>query len=172
MADCGLNDKQQRFVQEYLVDLNATQAAIRAGYSKATAQQQGSRLLLNVVVAEAIAEGQAAVAKRNEITVDRVVAAIGKIAFGDPRKMFGPDGRLLPPHEWDDDTAATIDGFEVVTQNAGEGMVEHVAKVKRTDRARGLDMLMRHLGAYNDKLELTGFDKLGERLERAAKRDE
>ena len=171
MADRSLTDKQRRFVQEYLVDLNATQAAIRAGYSKGTAQQQSSRLLLNVVVADAVAAGQADIAKRNEITVDRVVAAIGKIAFSDPRKMFR-DGRLLAPHEWDDDTAAAVDGFEVVTQNVGEGMVGHIAKVKRTDRARGLDMLMRHFGAYNDKLELTGFDKLGERLERAAKRDE
>ena len=54
----GITPKQQRFVTEYLIDLNATQAAIRAGYSRKTAQQQGSRLLTNVVVKRAIAAQQ------------------------------------------------------------------------------------------------------------------
>ncbi len=64
-----LSEKQKRFVFEYLIDLNATQAAIRAGYSEKTAQEQGSRLLSNVMVSEAIAKGQAKAAKRAEITV-------------------------------------------------------------------------------------------------------
>ena len=66
-----LTPKQQRFVEEYTIDSNATQAAIRAGYSERTAQQQGSRLLLNVV-GVAIAECQAEGRKRNEITVDSI----------------------------------------------------------------------------------------------------
>lgn len=69
----ALTPKQQRFVAEYLIDLNATQAAIRAGYSKKTAQQQSSRLLLNVVVAEAIAKGQAKVSGSLEITAEKVL---------------------------------------------------------------------------------------------------
>lgn len=64
-----LSEKQKRFVLEYLIDLNATQAAIRAGYSEKTAQEQGSRLLSNVMVSEAISKGQAKAAKRAEITV-------------------------------------------------------------------------------------------------------
>ncbi len=75
-----LTDKQQRFVKEYLVDLNATQAAIRAGYSKKTADQQASRLLTNVKVAEAVAKGAALIAERTELTQDRVVRGLLKEA--------------------------------------------------------------------------------------------
>lgn len=66
----GITPKQEAFVREYLKDLNATQAAIRAGYSEKTAQEQGSRLLSNVMVAEAVAKRQDKAAKRAEITVD------------------------------------------------------------------------------------------------------
>lgn len=70
----GLTPKQARFVSEYLKDQNATQAAIRAGYSKATANQQGSRLLANVGVAAAVRKGQTKVAKKAEITVESLAA--------------------------------------------------------------------------------------------------
>lgn len=66
----GLSPKQARFVAEYLKDQNATQAAIRAGYSKKTAAQQGSRLLMNVEVARAVGQKQERVAKKAEVTVD------------------------------------------------------------------------------------------------------
>ena len=72
----GLTAKQQRFVEEYLIDLNATQAAIRAGYSEKTAKQIGSRLLTNVDVEEAIAEGRASLSERTEITQDYVLSTI------------------------------------------------------------------------------------------------
>ena len=71
-----LNDRQRRFVSEYLVDLNATQAAIRAGYSKRTAEQGGAQLLSNIKVAAAVAAGRAKQAKRTEITADYVLAGI------------------------------------------------------------------------------------------------
>ena len=69
-----LTPKQQRFVEEYIVDSNATQAAIRAGYSKRSANQQGPRLLVNVGIAAAIEERQAEGRKRNEVTVDGITA--------------------------------------------------------------------------------------------------
>ena len=71
-----LTAKQARFVAEYLIDLNATQAAIRAGYSKRTARSQGQRLLTNVDIAKAIAAGQAERGKRTEIDADYVLTAI------------------------------------------------------------------------------------------------
>ena len=71
-----LNDRQRRFVSEYLVDLNATQAAIRAGYSKRTAQPQSARLLSNVMIAAAVAKGSAKQEQRTEITADYVLAGI------------------------------------------------------------------------------------------------
>ena len=76
-----LTDKQQRFVDEYLIDLNATQAAIRAGYSAKTADQQGSRMLANVKVKQAVAEKQAQRSKRTGVNQDRVVLELAKVAF-------------------------------------------------------------------------------------------
>lgn len=71
-----MTPKQERFVQEYLIDLNATQAAIRAGYSKKTAQEQSSRLLSNVIIADAIKKAQSETAKRCRVTVDDVVLGL------------------------------------------------------------------------------------------------
>lgn len=82
----ALSPKQRQFVQEYLVDLNATQAAIRAGYSAKTAKQQGARLLTNVDVATALSEAQAKRAERVEITQDMVLKELAKIGFSDIRK--------------------------------------------------------------------------------------
>ena len=76
----SLTPKQARFVEEYLVDLNATQAAIRAGYSKKTAEQQGARLFRNVKVAAAIQEAQEARSERTGITQDEVIQGLKKEA--------------------------------------------------------------------------------------------
>lgn len=75
-----LNPKQERFVAEYLIDLNATQAAIRAGYSAATAEQQGPRLLGHVGVKRAINAGKRRLASKLELTAERVLADISRIA--------------------------------------------------------------------------------------------
>lgn len=79
-----LTDKQARFVKEYLIDLNATQAAIRAGYSEKTAQEQSSRLLSNVMVQKAVEKAQAKTSKKLEITHERVLNEIAEIAFKAP----------------------------------------------------------------------------------------
>lgn len=164
-----LTPKQQRFCEEYLIDLNATQAAIRCGYAEATANREGSRLLSNVDIAAAIEAAAGKRLQKAEITGERVLNAIAEIAFGDIRKMFGPDGDLKRPEDWDDETAAAVAGLEVVTVNRGEGVVEHVAKIKRADRLRALDMLARHHALYNDKVEVGLTEALAERLERAAR---
>ena len=77
----ALNERQNRFVQEYLVDLNATQAAVRAGYSEKTACEQGSRLLANVKVQEAVQKAKAERQERTEITADMVVKELQSVAF-------------------------------------------------------------------------------------------
>lgn len=165
-----LTPKQALFVAEYLKDLNATQAAIRAGYSEATARQIGAENLSKPDIAAEIAKRTQRHAAKLDITAEKVLAAIAEIAFGDVRKMFTEDGALIRPHEWDDATAAAIAGMDVVTVSAGEGMVEHVAKVKRADRLRALDMLARHHSLYNDKLEVSVTDNLADRVARAKAR--
>ncbi len=75
-----LTPKQARFVEEYLIDLNATQAAIRAGYSKKTANEQGAQLLAKLSIRQAVAEAQAIRSKRTEITQDEVIQGLKKEA--------------------------------------------------------------------------------------------
>lgn len=169
----ALTAKQARFVEEYLIDLNATQAAIRAGYSKKTADKQGSQLLGKPSIAEAIAAARAKRSKRTEITQDRVLAELAKVGFSDIRKLLTPTGNLIGPNEWDDDTAGAVASIEIVTRpggvdESGEREVEHVAKIRTWDKLSALDKLAKHVGLYDEGLSVTvnvPFD--GWQIERA-----
>jgi phage terminase small subunit len=158
-----LNRKQRAFVAEYMIDKNATQAAIRAGYSKATAKQIGSRLLTNVDVSTAVDQQQdqhiARVVAVTGISLERIVREVARGAFHDPRKFFDGNGNLKPIPELDDDTAAALAGFDVTVEFAGSGRereaVGFTKKVKLADRKGYLDMLMKHLGGYKKDNEQT-----------------
>lgn len=150
MAD--LTAKQQRFVDEYLIDLNGTQAAIRAGYSAPTAQEQSSRLLSNVMVQNAISERQEALKEKTGITQERVVQEYAKLAFLDIRKAFRADGKPKPILELDDDTAAAVAAFEL--QEDGQ------LRVKLSDKVKALDSLAKHLGMFTEKHEVKGSIEL------------
>ena len=138
-------------MEEYLVDLNAKQAAIRAGYSPRTAEAQGSRLLSHVKVQRAVTARVAERSKRTEVTADRALVEIARLAFSDLRRLFHKDGRLKHPNEWDDDTAASVASIEVVTRNLRDGTVEYVRKIKLWDKNRALELLSKHLGLYRDQ---------------------
>ncbi|WP_303174245.1 terminase small subunit [uncultured Desulfovibrio sp.] len=146
-----LTDKQAAFVAEYLVDLNATQAAIRAGYSERTAYRIGAELLQKTSVAEAIAAGQAKRAQRVEITADRVVAELAKIAFADPRDLmeWGPDGvKLKASAELTEEQAASVAEVSETTTKDGGSL-----KLKKHDKVKALELLGRHMGMFKDKVE-------------------
>jgi phage terminase small subunit len=148
-ADLGA--RQERFVEEYLIDVNATQAAIRAGYSPRTAEAQGSRLLSNVKVQRVIAARMAKRSKRTEVAADRTLLEIARIAFSDLRRLFHEDGRLKHPLEWHDDTAASVASVEVVTRTLDNGEVEYVRKIKLWDKGKALEQLCKHLGLYHNQ---------------------
>jgi phage terminase small subunit len=86
-----MTPRQRRFVEEYLVDLNATYAARRAGYSARSASTTGYRLLQRSAVAAAVAEAQEKRAARTRVSADRVVTELAKVAFGDPRRLLSWD---------------------------------------------------------------------------------
>lgn len=160
-----LTPKQERFIQEYLIDLNATQAAIRAGYSAHTANEQGARLLTNVSVRSAVDAAMLAREKRTEITQDRVLKELARIAFFDLRKLYREDGSLKAMHELDDEAAAVLAAVDVVetkgsAATGGEDGLRHipeyVKKVKIPDKVGALGLAMRHLGMLKDKTEVTG----------------
>lgn len=148
----ALNDRQLRFTYEYMVDHNATQAAIRAGYSAKTAYSQGQRLLKNVEIRKVIGDATERQNCRIEITADRVLQEIAKIAFFDPRKLFDEYGNPKGINEIDDDTAAAIAGLDVDTKTDGESDLLTITKrIKIADKQKALDMLGRHYGLFDGK---------------------
>lgn len=144
--------KQRRFVQEYLIDLNATQAAIRAGYGEKRAGQSGSRLLRHVPeVAAAIEAAQAERAERTRVTADRLVIELAKVAFGDPRRLLalGKEGvELREPAELTDAEAALI---SELTETTVAGRTTR--RVKLHCKMTALAALAKHLGLFNGRLK-------------------
>jgi len=152
----ALTPKQERFVSEYLIDLNATKAAIRAGYSERSAYSQGQRLLKNADIQVAIQEAKAKREKRTEITQDRVVAELAKLGFYDIRKAVAwggaPESRsengeaewpveLVPSAEVDDETAAAITEVSLTAQGV---------KIKMADKRAALETLLKHVSGAPD----------------------
>jgi phage terminase small subunit len=153
-----LSEKHQRFVEEYLIDLNATQAAIRAGYSEKTAYAQGSALLKHVEVKKAISAAKKARAERMAISQDRVLLELARIAYFDIRKTVDKNGAPIPIEQLDDDTAAAIGGIDVLEQFEmmdGERVpVGLLKKYKVFDKNTALANAMRHLGMLKDSLKV------------------
>lgn len=155
----ALTPKQSQFVAEYIANgMNATKAAIAAGYSAKTAQEQGSRLLSNVMVSAAIEEKTNRILGKLEITAEKVLQEIAKMAFLDPRRLFASDGSLVPIHELDDHTAASVAGLEVNELFEGSGEQKHAyglcKKIKIADKGQNLERLGRHLKLFTDKVEV------------------
>lgn len=166
----GVTPKQAAFVREYLIDLNATQAAIRAGYSAKTAEQQGPRLLGNVGVSQAIAAAQQKRADKLEITAERVLQELARIAFFDPRKLLREDGEPRALSELDDDTAAAIGGLETATERDRDGEEStFVRKYKIVSKDAALGLAMRHLGMLRD-VTITAHTSLADLLKMAEAR--
>lgn len=159
-----LTAKQQRFVEEYLIDLNATQAAIRAGYSKKTAEQQASRLLSNVKVQTAIQSAMNARSKRTEITADNVLQEIAKLGFSNMLDYVSVQDNGLACVDlstMDRDQAAAITELTITTRKEYDketetsDMVETV-KFKLADKGVNLERLGKHLKLFTDNINHSG----------------
>lgn len=153
-----MTPKQERFVAEYLVDLNATQAAIRCGYSEKTAYSQGQRLLKHVEVSAAIAGKTEKQLGKVAVTAERVKERLAALAFSDIRDFYLPDGNLKPLHKLTSDQAAAIAGFEIIKKNAvaGDGKIDTVHKIKIADQLKALEMLGKHFGLFVERVEHSG----------------
>lgn len=144
-----MTPKQQRFVEEYLIDLNATQAAIRAGYSAKTAMEQGHQLLQKTSVAEAIERRRSALTDHVQVTQEQIVAEFVRMGFYDPaaiagQPMAGPqDIPNLP-----EDVRRAIVGWG--WDKAGN------FTLKLADKNAALTNLGRHLGMFTDKVDVKG----------------
>ena len=148
----GLTAKQQRFVEEYLTDLNATQAAIRAGYSVKNAAKIASQLLDKTRVKNAIDKAIAERSRRTGITQDRVLQELAKIAFVNATDVINMDEATIRGDANREDTAA-IASVKVKTIPGEEGdIVER--EVKMCDKLKALELIGKHLGMFTDKVNV------------------
>nr|DAQ34732.1 MAG TPA: Terminase small subunit [Caudoviricetes sp.] len=147
-----LTKKQQLFVDEYLIDLNATQAAIRAGYSVESARDIGCENLTKPNIQQAIAEKMAERSKRTGVNQDRVVLELAKIAFVNISDVVDTDtGEILPNASQDD--LACIESVKFKqSDNQYGGSIEREVKV--ASKLKALEMLGKHLGMWNDKVDV------------------
>lgn len=148
-----LSKKQQRFVEEYLIDLNATQAAIRAGYKQSEyTDTNANKILENTRVREAVDKAMAERSKRTGINQDRVVEELAKLAFVNAADVIDVDTATILPDAKPEDLAC-IQSVKVKRTTKGENTIEE-REVKFYDKKDSLVQLGRHLGMFKDKLEL------------------
>lgn len=151
----ALTAKQQRFVDEYLIDLNATQAAIRAGYSEKTANEQASRMLANVNIQQLIQNAINNRSIKTEITQERVLLEIARLAFNDPRKAFDKNGAILPIKEWPDEVAAAVSSIKINETKVDGVVVGETKEIKFWDKGKQIELAGRHLAMFTDKITQT-----------------
>lgn len=159
----ALTKKQQRFVNEYLIDLNATQAAIRAGYSTNAAEAIGFENLRKPKIAEEINKRMKDREARTEITQDMVVRELAAIAFSN-----GADYSKIVTRQGVDDTGKAVEYPDVEFKNTDELTAEQkkaIAGIKQTkfgisvetcDKVKALELIGKHLGMFKDKIEMSG----------------
>lgn len=149
-ANAKLTPKQAIFIAEYLVDGNATRAAIAAGFAEASAGVTGAKLLKNSKVSRALALRHARLMGKLEITAERTLAGVAKIAYGDVGELLGDDGQMLPLQRMSEAARALVAGLEVLTSETPGGTRNVTHKVKIADRLRALEMLMKHQKLLGD----------------------
>ena len=155
-----LTAKQQRFVAEYLVDLNATQAAVRAGYSQRTAAEMGYENLRKPQIADAIQQAMEARAEKLEITADRVLQELARMAFAnmaDYINVLDDGSAVVDLSELTPAQSAAIQEItsDVYVEGRGDD-AERVKKIKFKlhSRCRPLELLGKHLGMFDDRLQI------------------
>lgn len=147
-----MTKKQKIFVEEYLIDLNATQAAIRAGYSPATARIIAAENLSKPNISAAVEKALAERSKRTGINADRVVKELARIAFVKITDVVDPYDVTIKADASEDDLAA-VQSVKVKTMDGDKGSSEE-REVKLNDKIRALELLGKHLGMWDDRLNV------------------
>jgi len=159
-----LNPKQKQFVLEYLIDKNATKAAIRAGYSRKTAYSIGQRLLKNVEIAREIKIALREREDRLELKADTIIRELIRIGMVDVRTAFNEDGTLKAIKDLSEDLGRAISGIEVEEIYRGTGEDRKVwgvtKKIKFWKKTEALELLGKHLKLFIERLDITGKIKL------------
>lgn len=162
----ALTDKQELFVIEYLIDLNATQAYKRAGYSVKSdkaAATEGSKLLRNPKIQNAIKEKMKEREARTEITQDRVLRELAKIGFADITDFVTIDGPFVEVKQTGTMPPEKIGAIAGIKEGANG------IEIKLNDKGKALELMGRHLGMFKDKIEVTGLEEEKSKLDNILK---
>jgi len=155
-------DRQKRFCEEYLVDMNGTQAAIRAGYSAKTANEQASRLLANINIQECVSKLRHEQQERTKVNADYVLLRLSAIDQMDVLDIMADDGTIKPISEWPKIWRQYLSSVEVSEIIEGSGdersVVGVLKKIKWPDKLKNLELLGRHVSvqAFKDVSKVEG----------------
>ena len=143
----GLTDKQEKFCQEYLIDLNGTQAAIRAGYSEKTANEQATRLLANVSIIHRLSELRKPLAEKVGITQEMVLNELAKVGFANLKDYLSDDLDVKNLSNIEDNKSGAIASLKknVTTFEGGESVT---TEIKLHDKIKSLELIGKHLGFF------------------------
>lgn len=164
----ALNLKQKMFCEEYMIDFNGAAAAVRAGYSEKTANRISSHQLTKVDIKEYIHKRLKEKEIYTQVTQERVLLEIARLAFRDLRNAYDKNGNYLPVHELPDEIAASVSSIktiETIDENGNRKTV--ISDLKFFDKGKQIDLACRHLGMLTDKLQIDVTDNLADRLARA-----
>ena len=152
----SLRPKQARFVEEYLIDLNATQAAIRAGYPATSAAAIGNENLTKPAIQAAVAAGKRRQLDAAGLSAARVLEELRRLSTVDVRGFFDAAGNLKPIKDLTAEQGACLASFEVIIKNAkaGDNQTDTIHKIKLWDKVRSLEMLAKHFKLLVDQIEV------------------
>jgi len=168
-SEFEITDKMRQFIDEYLIDLNGTKAAIRAGYSEATAQEQSSQLLARPDIRALIAEGQKAIAERTQSFQDDAVSELKIVGFSDLADFLTvKDGGIVEQKPFNELTKEQTKCIKKIRQtvrssHSADGTILHqtaVIEIELHDKLKALELLGRHLGMFNDSIRLKSEEPL------------
>lgn len=149
-----MTNKQKRFCEEYLIDLNATQAAVRAGYSTSTAGAIGAENLKKPQIRACIDKALAKQSKRTGVTADRVVRELAKVAFVNSDDVVDFNSATVKPDASKDDTAAIASvRVKTIPTKDGDGVER---EIKLADKLKALELLGKRYGLFTDNVNVSG----------------
>lgn len=172
----ALTAKQQRFVVEYLVDLNATQAAIRAGYAAKGAKDQAYQLMQRPVIAAAIKEAMEARNQRTQVDADYVLNRLTEIDQMDLLDILDDDMSIKPLSKWPKVWRQSLSGFDIAEMFEGAGkerdLVGLMKKIKWPDKVKNLELLGKHVNvnAFREQVAVDVTLTLSQRMAKARER--
>jgi phage terminase small subunit len=162
-----LTEKQKLFCKYYLINLNATDAAVKAGYSKKSAKEIGHENLTKPHIKEYIQEQLKKKENELDITVDRVLKEIALIAFLDIKEFYNDDGTVKKVHEIEEKARRAISSVttkEIVIGKGENAQFFNIETIKSGDKLKALELLGRYLSMFKDKIEISVDDELAEWL--------